>query len=76
MLRHTHFYTKGGLPTFAAHANSQCDLKKADAQGGGPFFSLAQLQRRSAESPNIFILAKKPVPQSDSLTMSPRKEIA
>jgi hypothetical protein len=50
MLRHAHFYMKGGKRTFAASANQMGNLKKADAQGYDPAFYDVHTRRTAATS--------------------------
>ena len=51
MLRHAHFYMKGGKQTFAAGAKSRDERKVSGRSGLRPSFSDLQTQRKAAGSP-------------------------
>ena len=51
MLRHAHFYTKGGKQPFAASAKSKGQREESGRPGYPPDFSVVQTQRTAAVSP-------------------------
>jgi hypothetical protein len=51
LLRHAHFYMKGGLPTFAASAKSKEQREESGRSGHQPVFSVVQTRRMAAVSP-------------------------
>jgi hypothetical protein len=51
MLRHAHFYIKGGLPTFAASAKLKGQREESGRSGHQPVFPVEQTQRLAAPSP-------------------------
>jgi hypothetical protein len=51
MLRHAHFYNKGGLRSFAASAKSNNQREESGRSGYLPEFSVVQTQRMAAVSP-------------------------
>jgi hypothetical protein len=46
MLRHAHFYMKGGLPTFAASAKSKGQREESGRSGYQPDFLLCKRSER------------------------------
>jgi hypothetical protein len=53
MLRHAHFYNKGGLRSFAASAKSNNQREESGRSGYLPEFSVVQTQRMAAVEPKV-----------------------